>query len=165
VIVAFLLAVAVAPWAHALGFQPLPGWRAGASGTTGSAYVAPNTKTAVPLESTAWIAKNVHYIDDATADPPNATLARLPANGVIIWAVIFSPANSRTSLHLDLRTARHLACCEGEYVAGGNYELSGYGPKRAYSVIVRVYFGSRPTKATLAQAQRALDHLQLPSPR
>jgi hypothetical protein len=80
-----------------------------------------------------------------------------------VWAVIYNPANSRTPLRLDLRKARHLACCEGEYVAGGNYELAGYGPKRAYSVIVRVYFGARPTKATFAQAQRALDHLALPA--
>ena len=48
---------------------------------------------------------------------------------------------------------------------GGDYELTGYGPKHAYSAIVRIYFGSHPTKSLLAQAQRALTHLQLPAPR
>jgi hypothetical protein len=163
--ISFLVALAVAPWAHPLAFQPTAGWQTGASGNTTSAYVGPHTKTVVPLESTAWIAKNVKYRDAATADPPNATLAHLPANGLIIWAVIYSPANDGTPLRLDLRKARHLACCEGEYVAGGNYELAGYGPKHSYSAIIRVYFGSRPTKATFSQAQQALDHLQVPAPR
>ena len=163
--VPLLLALAVALWAHPLAFQPMPGWQTGASGNTTSAYVGHRRKAVVPLESTAWIAKNVRYRDDPTADPPNATLAHLPRNGLIVWAVIYSPANSGAPLRLDLRKARHLACCEGEYVAGGSYELTGYGPKRAYSAIVRVYFGARPTRSALVQAQRALDHLQLPAPR
>jgi hypothetical protein len=160
-----LISLAVAPWAQPLAFQPLPGWQTGASGNTTSAYVGRHTKTAVPLESTAWIAKNVRFRDPATADPPNATLAHLPRNGLIVWAVIYNPAVDGAPLRLDLRKARRLACCEGEYVAGGDYELSGYGPMRAYSAIVRVFFGSPPTKAALAQAQRALDHLRLPAPR
>lgn len=161
----FLLALAFAPCAHPLAFRPMLAWQTGASGNTTSAYVGRHTKALVPLESTAWIAKNVRYRDDPTADPPNATLGHMPRNGLIVWAVIYNPANSGTALRLDLRKARHLACCEGEYVAGGNYELTGYGPKRAYSVIVRIYFGARPTNATFAQAQRALDHLELPAPR
>jgi hypothetical protein len=160
-----LIALAVAPWTHPLAFQPMPGWQTGESGNTRSAYVGRHKNAVVPLESTAWIAKNVRYRDDPTADPPNATLTHLPRNGLIVWAVIYNPANSGTPLRLDLRKARHLACCEAEYVAGGNYELTGYGPKRAYSVIVRIYFGSRPTNGMLAQAQRALNHLQLPAPR
>jgi hypothetical protein len=163
--VAFVLALAVAPWAHPLAFQAMPGWATGASGNTQSAYVGHRTRAVVPLESTAWTAKNVRYRDEPTADPPNATLAHLPANGLIVWAVIYNPANSGAPLRLDLRKARHLECCEGAYVAGGNYELTGYGPTRTYSVIVRIYFGSHPTKSILAQAQQALNHLQLPSPR
>lgn len=65
-------------------------------------------------------------------------------------------------IRLDLRHAKHFACCEGAYVAGGSYELEGVGPGAAYSVIVRVYFGSRPTPARRAHAQRALDRLKLP---
>jgi hypothetical protein len=31
-------------------------------------------------------------------------------------------------------------------------------------MIVRVYFGSRPTRSVVAAAQLALNHLRLPSP-
>jgi hypothetical protein len=45
------------------------------------------------------------------------------------------------------------------------YALRGIGPAAAYSVIVRVYFGSPSTRALRAHAQRAIDHLELPRPR
>jgi hypothetical protein len=162
----FLLALAfAAPWTHPLSFQPLPGWQTGASGNTRSAYVGRGQRTAVPLESTAWIARSVRYTDQATADPPNHTLAHLPARGIIVWAVIYTPASNGRPVQLDLRRARHLPCCDGQVsVPGGTYELAGYGPRRAYSMIIRVYFGSRPTRSLLAAAQLALNHLQLPSP-
>jgi hypothetical protein len=133
----------------------MPGWTTGASGNTHSAYVGHRTRAIVPLESTAWIAKNFRYRDEPTADPPNATLAHLSANGLIACAVIYNPTNSGTPLRLDLGKARHLRWREGAYVAGSNYELAGYGPKRAYLAIVRIYLGSHPTKSLLAQAQRA----------
>ena len=157
--VAFLAALALAPWAHPLAFAPLPGWQTGMSGTH-SAYV----KTV--LESSAWIARNVRYRDDSAADPPNKTLAHLPRNGVIAWAVISTSAeNGAKQVQLELNKAKRFACCEGAYVAGGDYELSGSGPGRGYYVIVRIYFGSRPTGALRAEAQRALDRLELPAPR
>ena len=163
--VAFLVALTVAPWLHPLAFRPLPGWHAGMSGNTDSAYVGAGPHAVVPLESVAWIATNVRYKDEATADPPNKTLAHLPPHGIIVWAVIYAPASNGPRIQLDLRRARHLACCDGPVrVAGGSYELAGYGPRRAYSMIVRVYFGSRPTKYVVAEAQLALDHMQLPSP-
>jgi hypothetical protein len=49
-------------------------------------------------------------------------------------------------------------------VPGGEYSLVGAGPAAAYSVIVRLYFGRPPTRSSLAQAQRALDRLELPAP-
>jgi len=157
--VAFLAALALTPWAHPLAFAPLPGWQTGMSGTH-AAYV----KTV--LESSAWIARNVRYRDDATADPPNKTLAHLPRNGLIVWAVISTSAQNRAKpIQLQLNDAKRFACCEGAYVAGGEYELTGSGPGRGYYVIVRIYFGSRPTAALRAEAQRALDRLALPSPR
>ena len=108
----------------------------------------------------------VRYRDTAAADPPNRTLAHLPARGTIVWAVIYAPAGARaTPVRLDLARARHLPCCEATPVTGGVYELTGAGPGRAYSVIVRVYFGARPTAARRAEAQRALDRLVLPAPR
>jgi hypothetical protein len=82
---------------------------------------------------------------------------------VIVWAVIFqSDYTPQKRLRLDLSKARRLSCCERAYVAGGVYELTGSGSRRAYSVIVRVFFGSRPTKARRTEAQRALDRLELP---
>jgi len=65
---------------------------------------------------------------------------------------------------LRLDRARRYPCCDGTYVAGGEYALAGAGPA-AYSVIVRVYFGSPPTRSLRAQAQRALERLELPLPR
>lgn len=165
--VPFLAALALAPWAHPLAFGALPGWEHAASGNTRSAYVGPPSNRAkTPVESSAWIAKNVRYRDDATADPPNKTLAHLPRNGVIVWAVIYNPADKGSKpIQLDLAKAKRFACCEGEYVAGGEYELGGSGPGRAYSVIVRIYFGSPSTSALRAEAQRALNRLLLPLPR
>lgn len=164
-VIPFLLALALAPWTHPLSFRPVTGWQTGASGNTRSAYVGPGPHATVPLESAAWIARNVRYRDESTADPPNKTLAHLPARGIIVWAVIYAPASNGRPISLDLRRARHLACCDGPVrVAGGTYELAGYGPRRAYSMIVRVYFGSRPTRSVLAAAQLALNHLRLPSP-
>ena len=162
----FLLALALAaPWTHPLAFHAVPGWHTGASGSSSSAYVGPGPHATVPLESTAWIARGVRYIDDATADPPNKTLAHLPAHGIVAWAVIYAPASNGRPIQLDLRQARHLACCDGPVqVRGGMLELTGYGPRHAYSTIVRIYFGSRPTGNTLAAAQLALNRLHLPSP-
>jgi hypothetical protein len=160
----FLAALALAPWLHPLAFHPLPGWQSGMSGNRHSLYAGPPAKrVAAPLESSAWIARNVRYRDAATADPPNRTLKSLPPNGVIVWAVIFNPAQAGAKpVRLSLRKAEHFACCEATGLAAGDYELTGYGPGRAYSVIVRIYFGSRRTSTLRAEAQRALDQLELP---
>jgi hypothetical protein len=71
---ALLAAVVLAPWSHPLAFQPLPGWRLGASGTVHSF---------VGVSSTAWIA-NVSYLDAATVDPPAKTLRYLPSHGLVV---------------------------------------------------------------------------------
>lgn len=156
-----LAAAALAPWSSPLAFRPRPGWRTGASGNVPSLYGRSPART--PKASSAWIARNVRYRDKATADPPNKTLTYLPPGGVIVWAVIYQPASTPLRpIRLDLSKAKRFDCCEGAYVAGGEYELTGSGPGGAYSVIVRVYFGSRPTKALRADAQHALDHLRLP---
>jgi hypothetical protein len=65
-------------------------------------------------------------------------------------------------IRLELKRAKYFACCEGERVAGGMYELHGFGPRRGYTVYVRMYFGARPTASMRAQVQRALDRLELP---
>ena len=169
---------ALAPWAQPLRFRPLSGWQRGASGTLNSSY-GPVPGIDSPKESTAWTARGVRYRDRPTADPPVATLARLPRQGVVVFAVIYQSAQRarriafigrkrpfgprRIALRLD--RAKRYPCCDGTYVAGGEYALAGAGPAAAYSVIVRVYFGSPPTRALRAQAQRALERLELPLPR
>ena len=111
------------------------------------------------------MAKDTAYLDRATADPPYRTLAQLPRDGVIVWAGIFVPADDGAkAIQLALSKAKHFPCCDAATFASGLYELSGSGPHRSYSVIVRIYFGSRPTAALHAEAQRALDQLKLPSP-
>jgi hypothetical protein len=154
--IALLAAAALTPWSRPLAFQPLRRWQVGASGTVQSRQ---------GVESTAWIS-NVPYRDNATADPPNTTLADLPPGGVIVWAYISQPmTGDHHPIRLDLGRASHYACCDGTaHVVGGEFDLTGLGPGRADSVIVRVYFGSRPTSALRAEAQRALDRLELPPP-
>jgi hypothetical protein len=162
-VIALLAAAALAPWTHPLVFGPLSGWARGASGTVPSLYGPAPVRA--PKESSAWIARNVRYRDPATADPPNRTLAHLPARGIVVWAVIFQGVqHERHAIKLNLRSAKYFPCCEGERVRGGSYELHGwYGPRRAYTVYVRVYFGSRADLAACAQAQHALDRLTLPT--
>jgi hypothetical protein len=65
----------------------------------------------------------------------------------------------------SLADASHFTCCEATRIAGGSWELYGFGPKHAYSVIVDVYWGSRPTTAMRAAAQRAIRSLHLPQAR
>lgn len=163
--VALLAALSIAPWTHPLTFRPLPGWRTGASGNTRSAYVGMNRRNHPSQESAAWIARGVRYRDKATADPPNTTLMHLPRGAVIVWSAIFDSGwKDEGRVRLNIATAKRFACCEAVRIAG-EYEMSGYGPGNRYSVIVRVYFGSKPTAALRADAQRALDRLQLPASR
>ena len=160
--VEIVAALAIAPWSQPLRFLPMPGWRTGTNGTFDSSY-GPVPRVASPKESTAWTARGVRYRDRRTADPPDATLSRLPRGAILVFATIYESGQSagrRVQLRLD--RARRFPCCDGTYVAGGEYALSGLGPGAAYSVIVRIYFGSRPTRSMRTQAQRALDHLELP---
>ncbi len=158
-------AAALAPWTQPLRFRPSPGWQRGASGTISSSYgPMPNIRS--PKESTAWMGRGVRYRDRPTADPPDATLSRLPPRGVLVFAVIYQSARTpERQITLRFDAARRYPCCDGTYVAGGEYALTGAGPRRAYSVIVRIYFGSAPTRTMRVQAQRALSRLELPSPR
>lgn len=106
------------------------------------------------------------YRDRRKADPPDATLSHLHRDGIVVFAVIYQSAQTterRIALRLDHAT--RYPCCDGTYVRGGEYALTGAGPAAAYSVIVRIYFGSSPTRSMRAQAQRALDRLRLPLPR
>jgi hypothetical protein len=163
--VELVAAFALAPWAQPLRFAPLPGWRRGASGTIESSY-GPVPKIDSPKESTAWMARGVRYRDRPTADPPVATLSRLPRQGIVVFAIILESARHKERrIELRLDRATRYPCCDGFTVAGGEYGLAGSGPAAAYSVVVRVYFGSPPTRSMRVQAQRALEQLELPAPR
>lgn len=160
-----LAAITLAPWTHPARFRPLHGWTNGASGTFSSSY-GPARGTTSPKESVAWMAEGVRYRDPRTADPPTATLSRFPRGGILVFAVIYQSSQRRERpIALQLDRATRYPCCDGTHVAGGEYGLTGGGPGGAYSVIVRIYFASPPTRGMRARAQRALDHLELPSPR
>ena len=163
--VELVAALAVAPWAQPLRFRPLSGWQRGANGTFNSSYGAVEG-IAPPKESTAWMVNGVRFRDRQTADPPDETLSRLPRRGIVVFAVIYQAAQTaQERIVLRMDRARRYPCCDGTHVAGGEYGLAGAGPGFAYSVIVRVYFGSPPTRAMREQAQHALDHLALPPSR
>ena len=163
--VELVAALAIAPWTQPVRFRPLPGWQTGASRALASSY-GPVPGVASPKESTAWIARGVRYRDRPSADPPDATLSHLPRRGIVVFATVYESAGDRgRRIDLRLGRARRYPCCDGTYVAGGEYELAGSGPAAAYSVIVRVYFGSPPTSSMRADAQHAIDELELPVPR
>ncbi len=110
--------------------------------------------------------RGVRYLDRTIADPPDATITQLPRRSIVVFAVVYQSARyTETRIVLRLDRARRYPCCDGTYVAGGEYALAGAGPAAAYSVAVRVYFGSPPTRSMRTQAQRALDHLELPAAR
>jgi hypothetical protein len=161
-VVSLLLALVLAPWTHPLAFPATPGWTTGASGNTRLICVTHNQCTRGLLESAAWIARGVRYRGPATADPPNKTLAALPRRAVIVWAVIEKAASRKQPrIQLDLSKAKRYACCDAARIPA-EYELTGSGPDHAYSVIVRIYCGSKPNAAIRAMAQHALRRLDLP---
>jgi hypothetical protein len=140
----------------------MAGWHTGANGTFDSSYgPAPGIRS--PKESTAWMARGVRYRDRRTADPPVEALARLQRGAILVFATIYeSGPSTRKPIQLRLDRARRRPCCDGTYVPGAEYALSGLGPGAAYAVVIRIYFGSPPTPSMRAHAQRALDHLRLP---
>lgn len=106
----------------------------------------------------------MRYRNPAGEDPPNETIDTLRGSNVVVWAVIepgreYGPAPVR----LDLRRARRVACCEGG-TPGYPYDFELAGPvrSRGYFLIVRVFFGTRPTPALRAKAQQALNRLRRP---
>ena len=165
VLAAFVAAVAI-PWLASLRFASHPtGWKAGASGTY-SLTISPAHRM-YPV-SVAWTS-NVPCPDCDRSNPPNATLRRLGSGDVIVWASIqtadpsgWPPTGRPLSPHHSLAHAYRLLCCDGEPVAGGAWELYWFGPRNAYAVLVRVYWGSAPNASMRANAQQALNALKLP---
>lgn len=163
---AAVVAALVVPWLTPLTFTSHPsGWHSGSSGTY-ELTVGPNHAT-VPV-SVAWSA-NVACPDCDHFNPPNSTLRHLGPGGIVIWASIQRgdpsgslPAGRHLSPHLSLGQAFRLPCCDAVAVRGGAYELDAVGPRKAYMLLVRVYWGSPPSKSMKAEAQHALHSLELP---
>ena len=130
--VELIAAVALAPWAQPLRFRPLPGWQAGTNGTFSSSY-GPVPDVASPKESTAWMVRGVRYRDARTADPPEATLSQLPRGGIVVFATIYQAAqNAQRRIDLRFEAAKRYPCCDGTYVAGGEYALAGCRTRRIF---------------------------------
>jgi hypothetical protein len=109
--------------------------------------------------------------DCGRSNPPNATLGRLPRRGIIVWASIqtpdptgWPPRGRKLTLTYALAHASRFPCCEAASI-GGLWELYGDGPNRAYSVILRVFWGSTPSESMGVDAQRAIRALNLPRAR
>ena len=161
------VAVALAvPWLTPVSFSfHAPGWQVGRSGTFYESVGRSHTRT--PF-STAWAA-NVRCPTCGTSNPPNATLRRLPRYGIIVRASIqppdptgWPPRGLRLSRNYSLDAAHRFPCCEAARIGGGDWELYGFGPERAYSVVIDVYWGSVPSEEMRQAAQRAIRSLRLP---
>ena len=154
------------PWSAPLRFASAPGWHVGTSGTVHSIRLSDGTRVQLkwPLSASWTASSGVAYVNGAADDPPNATLAHLRRGQVIVYAVIQRGTNFGSApVRLDLRRARHLACCEGATPPYPyDWELAGPVRGRRYDLIVRAYFGSRPTPKLVAKAQSALARLRLP---
>lgn len=159
-----VVAALAIPWLTPVSFGlHTTGWYVGQSGT--------RHQSSLPrVYSVAWAA-NVRCRDCATSNPPNATLRSLPRRGIVVRVSIqppdptgWPPRGRRPSRSYSLRDAYRFPCCEAVGI-GGSSELYGFGPRRAYSVVVDVYWGSPPTTATRAAAQRAISTLHLPAAR
>lgn len=162
---AVALAIASPPWRHPLAFRPLTGWHTGASGTVREVRNGEGKLFRLRYaESTAWIS-NVRYLDNVTTDPPQRTVHNMPPSGIVVWAVITPRSGATQRISLDLGKARHGLCCDTTpppYTR--EWDLAGLAPSGRYDAIVRIYFGSSPTKAMMHAAQRALRLLVLPLP-
>jgi hypothetical protein len=154
----------VVPWLGSLSFGlHAAGWYVGQSGTRHQQFLP-------RVYSAAWAA-SLPCRDCATSDPPNATLRHLHRNGVIVRASIqppdptgWPPKGRKLSRNYSLNGAYRFPCCEAVRI-GGVWEMYGFGPRHAYSVIVRVYWGSRPTPTMKTAAQRAIATMRLPAAR
>ncbi len=146
-IAALIVALAI-PWLTPLSFGlHAKGWHVGQSGTYHTVWCSQTCGA----RSTAWAA-NVRYRDSARSDPPNRTLEHRPADGVVVWASIqgctmgWPSDHRRVNVHYALADAYRFPCCEAAAIGGGEWELYGFGPKRAYSVLVRIYWARRRPK-------------------
>jgi hypothetical protein len=155
------MAAALAPWLQPVVFQPDPGWRTGSTGTITHTIETTSGRTKV-WESFAWISENVAYRHNTDDQPSANTLAHLPAAAVIVWAEISSPVSPAAPQFQDTLSRATPISSGKATVAGGTYQLTGAGLNHTYSVVLRVYFGSRSTGAVRAEVRHAMEQLDLP---
>jgi hypothetical protein len=132
------------------GFLPAQGWSVMQSGELDATGMARAIAANVPLDAR-----------DDLAGPPQATLAGLPARGVLVLATFRPRGDPEEDFKFPAR--------EAPLRLGDALTTSGAGKRaqyrlragvRGYNIDVRVYFGSaRPSARTLATAQRQLDRL------
>jgi hypothetical protein len=159
--VALLMATALAPWLQPVVFRPDPGWQTGSTGTITHPIETASGHTKV-WRSFAWISEHVAYRHNTDDQPSASMLANLPATAVIVWAEISSPVSPATPQFQDT-LSRAIPISSGKAtVAGGIYQLTGAGLNHTYSVVLRVYFGSRSTGAVGKEARHAMEQLDLP---
>jgi hypothetical protein len=168
-VVVGLVTAAVLPWLAPLTFASYPpGWHSGASGTY--YIVVGHAHERAPV-SVAWTA-TVRCPDCNHSTAPNATLRGLGRSDIVIWASIqrpdpagWPPSSRPLSSPYSLRQAYRLPCCDGAAVAGGVWELYSFGPAKRYEILIRVFWGSPPTDRMRAEAQDAIDRLDVPAAR
>jgi hypothetical protein len=142
------------------GFLPATGWNVLQTGLT------------VPPEGPVASAANVPFApaDLSQQSPPTATVAALPASGVLLWAQFYPsgqiPAIDRTfpvrTLPLRLADARVTTNPEG---FGGSGAVRRIAARvNGYNVDVVIFFGAnQPSASALADARGELARLTLPA--
>lgn len=81
-------------------------------------------------------------------------------------ATAWPPAGRRvTAPYYSLAQPYRFSCCEATRVSGGEWEFYAYGPERTYALLIRIYWGSKPTPTMMREARNVLRSLRLPRPR
>jgi hypothetical protein len=121
---------------------------------------------------TAW-ASTIPYADEWNALPPQATLEKLPRDGIVIWVALernsrFPPSSTDSSEYPPLTPPIRLEQFERqdgwEGQSRGIPQYVLWGKVRGqYHLDLRVFFGTRdPSAAMIGEADRMLGSLQLP---
>jgi hypothetical protein len=145
-------------------FASRPGWLRGSSGRVESRVDGDWV--------TSW-ASTIPYADDWNALPPQRTLERLPANGIVIWVGLernsrFPPSTTSDSEFPPLMPPFRIGQFErqdgweGQIAGKPQYVLWGK-VKGQYHIDLRVYFGRRePGAAAIGEANAMLGLIRLP---
>jgi hypothetical protein len=144
-------------------FSPAAGWYTGAEG---------GGEVRATEFASAW-ASTVHYRNGPRDLPPAATLETLPPDGIVIWVGLARDNRFPPTSELRRREPRVSAPLQVGETQGGHgwegqvgdialYRLWGWVGEQ-YTVDLWIFYGrGEPTAGQRAQAQGALDRLDLP---